>query len=258
MDERVRHPSRTAERKAANCMRPSGKQRLRAARERSVDLACAFAGLVLLSPFLAAIALLILWSDGWPVLFSQIRVGLNGKLFSIWKFRTMRAGVPGRSITARGDGRVTRVGAFFRAFKLDEIPQLFNVLKGDMSLIGPRPEVPEYVQYDDPRWLAVLRVKPGITDLATLLHRNEEQILGAAADPHTFYRDNVLPAKLHLNLAYLRSRSLWRDLKLIVLTIRYSLFPEHFDADQVMKAFGIGAGINDGEYLHSLSCPFDR
>src|SRR5689334_17370216 len=133
-------------------MRPSGKQRFRSACERSVDLACAFAGLVLLSPLLAGIALFILWNDGWPVLFSQLRVGLNGKLFSIWKFRTMRAGVPGRSITATGDARVTRVGAFLREFKLDELPQLFNVLKGDMSLIGPRPEVPDYVQYDDPQW----------------------------------------------------------------------------------------------------------
>ena len=221
-------------------MSASGQRRFRAACERSVDLACAFAGLVLLSPLLAVIALLILWNNGPPVLFSQTRVGLNGKLFVIWKFRTMRAGVPGRAITATGDHRVTRVGAFLRQFKLDELPQLLNVLKGDMSLIGPRPEVPEYVQCDDPRWLAVLQVKPGITDLATLLHRNEEQILGASADPHAFYRDSVLPAKLHLNLAYLRSRSLWRDLKLVLLSIRYSLFPERFDADHVRKVFGIG------------------
>lgn len=221
-------------------MKLSGKQRFRAACERFVDLACAFAGLVLLAPLFAAIALLILWNDGPPVIFSQTRVGRNGRLFSIWKFRTMRTGVAGRAITARGDDRVTGVGACLRQFKLDELPQLLNVLKGDMSLIGPRPEVPEYVQGDDPRWLAVLQVKPGITDLATLLHRNEEQILGAAPDPTTFYRDNVLPAKLHLNLAYLGSRSLWRDLKLIFLSIRYSLFPERFDADHVRKIFGIG------------------
>ena len=239
-------------------MRPSRKHTLRAVCERPVDLACAVAGLVLLTPLLAAIALLILWNDGPPVLFRQVRVGLNGKHFSIWKFRTMRAGIPGRAITATGDRRVTRVGAFLREFKLDELPQLLNVLKGDMSLIGPRPEVPDYVQYDHPQWLAVLQVKPGITDLATLLHRNEEEILGASADPSTFYRDSVLPAKLRLNLAYLRSRSLWLDLKLIFLTIRYSIFPDQFDAHQVMKAFGIGAGINDGEYLHSLSCPLDR
>jgi lipopolysaccharide/colanic/teichoic acid biosynthesis glycosyltransferase len=239
-------------------MSPSRKPRLRAACERSVDLACAFAGIVLLSPLLGAIALLILCNDGRPVLFTQLRVGLNGKLFIIWKFRTMRAGVPGRAITAAGDRRLTRVGAFLREFKLDELPQLLNVLKGDMSLIGPRPEVPEYVRYDHPQWMAVLQVKPGITDLATLLHRNEEEILGASADPNTFYRDSVLPAKLRLNLAYLRSRSLWRDLKLIFLTIRYSLFPDQFDAEQVMKAFGIGAGIHDGEYLHSLSCPLNR
>src|SRR5689334_11724275 len=165
-------------------MSPSGKSRKRAACERSADLACAFAGIVLLSPLLAAIALLVLWNDGHPVLFRQIRVGLNGRLFSIWKFRTMRAGVPGRAITAMGDRRVTKIGAFLREFKLDELPQLLNVLKGDMSLIGPRPEVPEYVQYDHPQWLAVLQVKPGMTDLATLLHRNEEEILGASVDPN--------------------------------------------------------------------------
>ena len=221
-------------------MKLSGKQRFRAACGRFVDLACAFTGLALLAPLFAAIALLILWNDGPPVLFSQTRVGRNGRLFSIWKFRTMRTGVRGRAITARGDDRVTGVGACLRQFKIYELPQLLNVLKGDMSLIGPRPEVPEYVQCDDPRWLAVLQVKPGITDLATLLHRNEEQILGASTDPNTFYRDNVLPAKLHLNLAYLRSRSLGRDLKLIFLSIRYSLFPERFDADHVRKIFGIG------------------
>jgi lipopolysaccharide/colanic/teichoic acid biosynthesis glycosyltransferase len=221
-------------------MRLSGKQRFRAARERFVDLASAFAGLILLAPLFAAIALLILWNDGPPVIFSQIRVGRNGRLFSIWKFRTMRTGVAGRALTATGDDRVTGVGACLRQFKLDELPQLLNVLKGDMSLIGPRPEVPEYVQCDDPRWMAVLQVKPGITDLATLLHRNEEQILGASTDPNTFYRDYVLPAKLHLNLAYLGSRSLGRDLKLIFLSVRYSLFPERFDADHVRKIFGIG------------------
>ena len=208
-----------------------------------VDITCAFAGLLLLAPVLGALALLILWDDGPPVLFSQTRVGRNGKLFVIWKFRTMRAGVPGRAITAAGDSRVTGVGAWLRKFKLDELPQLFNVLKGDMSLIGPRPEVPEYVQRDNPIWLAVLQVKPGITDLATLVHRNEEHLLGTCAEPSVFYREKLLPAKLQLNLAYLRSRSFWLDLKLLFLTIRYSLFPERFDRDYIQKVLGIGVGI---------------
>jgi lipopolysaccharide/colanic/teichoic acid biosynthesis glycosyltransferase len=222
-------------------------RRLRTGIERLVEVACTAAGLLLLAPVLVVLALLILWDDGSPVLFSQKRVGRKGKLFRIWKFRTMRAGAPGSAVTASGDSRVTRVGAWLRKFKLDELPQLYNVLKGDMSLIGPRPEVPEYVQLDSPLWQAVLQVRPGITDLATLLHRDEEQILGASADPNTFYRESVLPAKLRLNLAYLRARSSRRDLRLIFLTLRYSLFPERFDRNHVKNILGMGATIHEAE-----------
>ena len=232
--------------------------RLRTGIERLVETACAATGLLLLAPVLAVLALLILWDDGPPVLFSQRRVGRRGKLFTIWKFRTMHAGAPGSAITASGDRRVTRFGAWLRKFKLDELPQLFNVLKGDMSLIGPRPEVPEYVQLDSPLWQAVLQVRPGITDLATLLHRDEEKILGASADPNAFYRESVLPAKLRLNMAYLRARSFWRDLNLIFLTLRYSLFPDKFDRNHVRKILGMGATIHDAEYLHPLSQTVDR
>jgi lipopolysaccharide/colanic/teichoic acid biosynthesis glycosyltransferase len=199
---------------------------------------CAAAGLLLLMPAMAAMALAILWDDGSPVFFSQTRVGRSGKPFRIWKFRTMRAGSQGSVITAAGDARVTRAGAVLRKFKLDELPQLFNVLKGDMSLVGPRPEVPEYVQLEAPVWQAVLQVRPGVTDLATLLYRHEELLLGASADPNAFYREAVLPAKLRLNIGYLRSRSFWRDLKLILLTIRYSLFPERFNPDLIKRTLG--------------------
>ena len=191
-------------------------------------------------PVLAALAVAILWDDGPPVFFSQTRVGRRGKPFRIWKFRTMRAGSQGSVITAAGDRRVTRAGAVLRRCKLDELPQLFNVLKGDMSLVGPRPEVPEYVQLEAPIWQAVLQVRPGVTDLATLLYRDEEKLLGASGDPNTFYRETVLPAKLLLNLGYLRSRSFRRDLKLILLTIRYSLFPERFDPDLIKRTLGTG------------------
>jgi len=226
--------------------------------ERLVEVGCTAAGLLLLAPLLAVLALLVLWDDGPPVLFSQKRVGRRGKLFCIWKFRTMHAGAPGSAITASGDHRVTRVGTWLRKFKLDELPQLYNVLKGDMSLIGPRPEVPEYVQLESPLWQAVLQVRPGITDLATLLHRDEEQILGASADPAEFYRESVLPAKLRLNLAYLRARSSWRDLNLIFLTLLYSFFPERFDRNHVKSILGMGATIHDAEYLHPLSHAVDR
>jgi lipopolysaccharide/colanic/teichoic acid biosynthesis glycosyltransferase len=224
--------------------------------KRLFDVACAAAGLLLLAPAFVWIALAIVLDDGPPVLFSQMRVGRKGRLFRIWKFRTMGAGSQGSAITASGDGRITRAGATLRRYKLDELPQLFNVVSGDMSLVGPRPEAPEYVELDAPMWQAVLDVQPGITDLASLLYRDEEKILGASGDPNTFYRDHVLPAKLLLNGAYLRSRSLPRDLRLILLTIRYSLFPKKFDPDRIERIFGTGVG-NECQ-LYRLPSTFDR
>ena len=218
-------------------------RRLRQAFYRLFDVTCAAAGLLLLMPLLVALAVFILWNDGLPILFSQTRVGRRGKPFRIWKFRTMRAGSQGRAITAAGDSRVTRAGAVLRRCKLDELPQLFNVLKGDMSLVGPRPEAPEYVQLEAPIWQAVLQVRPGVTDLASLMYRDEEKLLGASSDPNALYREKVLPAKLVLNLMYLRSRSLRLDLKLILLSIRYSLFPGRFDPDLIMRTPGFEALI---------------
>ncbi len=217
----------------------------RPALARAFDIVCAAGGLLLLAPVFGALALLVLCDDGAPVFFDHTRIGKGGARFRMWKFRTMRAGSRGSAITAAGDLRVTRVGRVLRRFKLDELPQLLNVLKGEMSLVGPRPEVPEYVQTDVPIWQAVLQVRPGITDLASLVYRNEEQILGASLDPETAYRNQVLPAKLLLNLAYLRSRSFLRDLKLILLTIRYSLFPKKIDPDSICRAFSAGAGFHD-------------
>ena len=207
---------------------------------RFFDVACAAAGLVLIFPVLVGIALVILLDDGRPALFSQVRVGRNGKTFRIWKFRTMRAGSQGSAITAAGDQRVTKAGAVLRKFKLDELPQLFNVLSGDMSLVGPRPEVPEHVQLQTSTWRTVLQVRPGITDLASLLYRDEEGILAASADPNSYYRESVLPAKLRLNLAYLHARSFWRDLRLIFLTVRYSLYREGFDPNLIRRTLGTG------------------
>ena len=204
------------------------------------DEVCAAAGLLLLTPVFAAIALLILCDDGTPVIFGQTRVGRKGRPFRIWKFRTMRAGSRGSSITAAGDHRVTRVGAFLRRCKLDELPQLFNVLRGDMSLVGPRPEVPEYVRIEEPVWQAVLQVRPGVTDVASLVYRDEEKLLGTSADPNALYRETVLPSKLALNLGYLRSRSFGSDLHLILLTIRYSLFPQGFNPELIKKTLGAG------------------
>ncbi len=207
---------------------------------RLFDVTSAAAGLLVVAPVLAALAVLILWKDGRPVLFSQMRVGRRGKLFRIWKFRTMTANNKGGLITAAGDKRVTRTGTALRRFKLDELPQLFNVLKGDMSLVGPRPEVPECVQLEAPIWQAVLQVRPGVTDLATLMYRDEEALLGASSDPESLYRESVLPAKLVLNLLYIRSKSFWRDLRLLYFTVQYSLFPERLDPELIGRTFGAG------------------
>jgi lipopolysaccharide/colanic/teichoic acid biosynthesis glycosyltransferase len=205
---------------------------------RLVDAAGALAALILLAPLFAIAALLILAGDGRPILFRQKRIGKDGQPFLILKFRTMRTASGGLAITASGDRRVTRVGGWLRALKMDELPQLINVLHGDMSLIGPRPEVPEYVEFDDDLWREVLEVRPGITDLASLAFRNEEAILGPAADPDAYYRSVILPEKLRLNLQYQRSRSLPRDLKLLWMTVRYSFFPQGFDRDRIMRSLG--------------------
>jgi lipopolysaccharide/colanic/teichoic acid biosynthesis glycosyltransferase len=210
---------------------------IRQAFVRFFDAICAAVGLLCLAPVFAWLALWIVLDDGRPVFFSQTRVGRNGTRFRIWKFRTMRAGSEGSVITAAGDDRVTRIGATLRRLKLDELPQLFNVLKGEMALVGPRPEIPEHVQVDAPMWKIILQVRPGITDPASLLYRDEEEILGLSDDPNTFYRESLLPAKLLMNRAYLLSRSFCRDLRLIFLTIRYSLFPKKFDPDRIEGIF---------------------
>ncbi|MDZ4796644.1 MAG: sugar transferase [Bryobacteraceae bacterium] len=193
------------------------------------------AGLVLLSPVLAAVAVAVALEDGRPVLFRQVRAGRNGSPFNLLKFRSMRVTGAGTRVTASGDSRITRTGRILRKFKLDELPQLWNVVRGDISLIGPRPEVPAFVDLADPAWREVLEVRPGITDLATLVFRNEEQILGAHSDPEYAYRRQILPAKLQLNLLYIRHRSLLTDLRLLAMTIYLSLMPDHFDSGQIQR-----------------------
>jgi lipopolysaccharide/colanic/teichoic acid biosynthesis glycosyltransferase len=223
---------------------------------RWFDATCAAVGLVVLSPLLGVIALLVLLFDGRPVLFGQMRAGQFGKPFRIWKFRTMRAGAGGLPITAAGDRRITWLGARLRKFKLDEIPQLFNVLMGDMSLVGPRPEVPQYVNAASPVWQAVLQVLPGITDPATLLHRDEEAMLSASSDPDHLYRETVLPTKLLVNLAYIRTRCFRQDVRLILLTICSSLFPGRFNSVRIRRALSSGAS-HDG-HVYSVSSPEHR
>jgi lipopolysaccharide/colanic/teichoic acid biosynthesis glycosyltransferase len=224
--------------------------------QRLFDVACASAGLLILSPLLALLALLIALRDGRPVLFSQTRVGRYGEPFRIWKFRTMRFNSRGSAITSAGDSRITPTGALLRKYKLDELPQLVNVLRGDMSLVGPRPEVPEYVSAETPVWRSVLQVRPGITDLASLMYRDEEALLEGTPDSEALYREQVQPAKLALNLKYLSCRTLRQDIRLILLTVRYSLFPKAFDPELIQRTFGTGS--RHERPINPLSLPVDR
>jgi lipopolysaccharide/colanic/teichoic acid biosynthesis glycosyltransferase len=213
----------------------SAGQCIRTISIRLFDVGCALTGLLLTAPVFVLVCLAIWIDDGGPCFFYQRRVGWKGGQFFIWKFRTMHTGGSGPAITAAGDRRVTCVGAVLRKFKLDELPQFINVLKGDMSMVGPRPEVPEFVELGNCLWDEVLLVRPGITDLATLLYRNEEQLLASSAHPELDYRRTILPAKLALNVEYMRSRSLRRDIKLLLFTAWYSLLPGRFHGHQVEK-----------------------
>lgn len=194
-------------------------------------------GLVLLSPLLLILGLAIWLTDGFPILFRQIRVGRNGEPFELLKLRSMRNDNAGTQVTSAGDPRVTPIGRFLRRYKLDEIPQLWNVVRGDMAVVGPRPEVPRYVDRQDPIWRAILRHRPGITDVPTLVYRNEEEILASSSQPERFYRDVILPDKLALNLEYGRTASAWQNFRIVTLSVRYSFWPAGFNPEAIRSAF---------------------
>ena len=177
-------------------------------------------GLVLLSPVFVVVAVAIAATSPGPVFFRQVRIGRHGEPFRMYKFRSMRvdAEALGGQLTVSGDPRVTRVGAFLRASKIDELPQLINVLVGEMSLVGPRPEVPRYVALYTPEQRRVLEVRPGITDPASIRYRDESAVLARAADPERAYVEEVLPHKLAINLAYLERRSVASDVGVILAT----------------------------------------
>lgn len=189
--------------------------------KRLFDLVTALAGVLLLSPLLLAIALWIKWDSTGPVLYRQQRVGRGGALFTIYKFRTMHQRQNGGpELTVGADPRVTHAGALLRRYKLDELPQLFNVINGSMSLVGPRPEVPRYVAlYPEPLRRIVLSVAPGITDWASIMYKDENAVLARAGDPERAYIDTVLPAKLHYYVRYVRERTFWIDVKIIMRTL---------------------------------------
>lgn len=187
--------------------------------KRGFDIVCAALGLVLLAPTLLFAAVWVRVDSPGPVLFRQTRVGRFGKPFTIHKFRTMRV-EPGAAITVGEDPRITRSGRFLRQTKLDELPQLWDVLRGVMSLVGPRPELPHYVAlYPADLRERVLAVRPGITDPASLAFSHEAELLAAAADPEREYREVILPAKLRLSADYAATASLATDLRLIGRTL---------------------------------------
>jgi lipopolysaccharide/colanic/teichoic acid biosynthesis glycosyltransferase len=191
-----------------------------AALRRLLDAAVAGALLLALSPLLAILLVLVRATSPGPALFRQTRIGRDGRPFALLKLRTMRAEAvfTGPAITTGADPRITPLGAWLRRVKLDELPQLWNVLRGDMSLVGPRPEVPHYVARYTAAQRAVLQVRPGLTDPASLAWANEAATLATFADPHRAYVEVVLPRKLALSLAYLERRTVWSDLAIVTRT----------------------------------------
>lgn len=188
--------------------------------KRLFDIIASGLGLIILSPLFLILAIWIKLDSKGPVFYRQIRVGKNNKDFRIYKFRSMRVGSDKGSLVTIGghDPRITRSGFFIRKYKLDELPQLINVFIGDMSLVGPRPEVRHYVDYWTPEQMQVLDVRPGITDPASIKYRNENELMEQAEDPERFYIEVIMQEKLKLYLDYVRTRSFSKDILLILKT----------------------------------------
>jgi lipopolysaccharide/colanic/teichoic acid biosynthesis glycosyltransferase len=208
--------SPAASRVAQGLMRPAAAS---AAAARLIDVGIAILVTLCALPVMCAVAVLVRVSSRGPVLFRQRRVGRDGVAFWLLKFRTMQVGTDGPSVTAGGDARVTHIGRFLRQWKLDELPQLLNVLRGDMALVGPRPEVPEYVRHYSDEQRRVLSVRPGITGVSQLRFRHEESLLAGRADAEVYYLATIMPAKLELDLGYVSHRSLTGDLGLLAQTL---------------------------------------
>lgn len=189
--------------------------------KRLFDILFSVIGILLLSPILLLTSVAVFISSGTPVLFKQVRVGRDTELFRVYKFRSMTVNAEkcGAQITIKNDTRITALGAFLRRTKLDELPQLFNVLAGKMSIVGPRPEVVKYVSLYNREQIKVLYMRPGITDTASIKYRNENDILATAKDPEQVYQEQVMPDKLKLNIEYIEGFSFYGDIKIILKTI---------------------------------------
>ncbi len=189
--------------------------------KRIFDFISSFIGLILLSPLFVIVALLIKAEDKGSVFFRQERVGQNGKTFKIYKFRTMveNAEKLGAQVTKEDDPRITKIGRILRKYKIDELPQLINVIKGDMSLVGPRPEVKKYVEIFKEDYKEILKVKPGITDYASLEYKDENKLLKGSKNPEKIYIEKILPEKIKYYKRYIKDISFITDIKLIFKTI---------------------------------------
>lgn len=190
--------------------------------KRLFDIVASGCGLLVLSPLFLIVAIWIKLDSRGPVFYRQVRVGYKNRDFRIFKFRSMRIGSDKGSLVTIGgrDPRITRSGYFIRKYKLDELPQLINVFIGDMSLVGPRPEVRHYVEYWTPEQMHVLDVRPGITDPASIKFRNENELMGQAEDPEDYYINVIMQEKIRLYLEYVESASFWYDIKLIFKTFK--------------------------------------
>ncbi len=190
--------------------------------KRVFDIVASGVGLIVLSPLFLVLAIWIKLDSRGPVFYRQVRVGRGNKDFCLFKFRSMRPGSDKLGLITVGghDPRVTHSGYYIRKYKLDEFPQLINVFIGDMSLVGPRPEVRKYVDMYTPEQMRVLDVRPGITSLASIRYRNENDILAAASDPDRAYIEQVMPDKLAIDLEYVAHATLWTDIKLIFSTFK--------------------------------------
>lgn len=189
--------------------------------KRLFDITASFFGIIILSPLLIFIGLWVGLSSKGGVFYKQIRVGKNNKDFKLYKFRSMRVNSDKQGLLTVGskDSRITTAGYFIRKYKIDELPQLFNVLKGDMSFVGPRPEVRRYVDLYSEEQMKVLKVAPGITDPASIKYRNENDILSSQSNPEEYYIQHIMPDKLKINIDYINTQTFIKDIKIIFQTI---------------------------------------
>lgn len=189
--------------------------------KRLMDIVFSVAGIIILLPVFITLIILVLTDSEGPIFYRQLRIGIGGGEFILYKFRTMHKDADKRGLLTVGmrDPRVTKIGYFLRKYKLDELPQLYNVLKGDMSIVGPRPEVPKYVAKYNEQQLKVVTVRPGLTDYASIEYSNENEILAKSANPEETYLKEIMPAKLKLSIKYINEMGPITDLKIIFKTI---------------------------------------